>query len=63
MVGILNNFNAKYNKVSLLSLQTIGIFIVSSVIAFMILGEEANRTKWLGIGVATIGAILLICGQ
>jgi uncharacterized membrane protein len=52
----------KYNKISLLSLQTIGIFVISSMIAFMVFGEESSKTKWMGILVVIIGALMLING-
>lgn len=52
----------KYNKVSLLSLQTIGIFVLTSLISFFIIGEEANSQKLWGIIIVVIGCILLIKG-
>ena len=63
-IGLITYIEAtKYNKISLLNLQTIMIFIISTLITFMVLGEEANKTKWFGVAVIIIGSLLLICGQ
>lgn len=53
----------KYNQPSLLNLQTIFIFLLSTIIAFMILEEKTNICKLLGIITIFCGSILLIYGS
>lgn len=53
----------KYNKISLLNLQTILIFLVSTLMAFMVLGEESNRKKIIGIIAIIVGIFIFIKGD
>jgi len=53
----------KYNKPTLLNLQTIFIFIVSTIVAFMILEEKINKCKLAGIATIIIGSSILVYGS
>ena len=53
----------KYNKPTLLNLQTIFIFVLSTIIAFLMLNENSNTCKLAGIATIGIGTGLLIYGN
>ena len=53
----------KYNQPTLLNLQTIFIFILSTLIAFMVLNEISNVWKIFGITTVIVGTALIVCGQ
>lgn len=53
----------KYGNITLLNMQTVLIFVLSTAIAFLLLGEEATTCKIGGILVALLGAGLLIYDQ
>jgi len=53
----------KYNNPTMLNLQTILMFIISTIIGIMILEEKMNICKILGIIIIVIGTALLIYGS
>lgn len=53
----------KYNKPILLNLQAIFIFIVSTIVACLILEEKINKCKMFGIGTIITGTALLVYGS
>jgi bacterial/archaeal transporter family protein len=53
----------KYNNPTMLNLQTILMFIISTIIGIMILEEEMNVCKVSGIVIIIIGTAFLIYGS
>lgn len=51
----------KYGKFTLVNLQTVLIFIMTTLIASKLLNEEINSTKIAGIILTVIGTVILIC--
>lgn len=53
----------KYGKFTLVNLQTVLIFIMTTLIASKLLNEEINGIKIAGIVLTVIGTVILVCGH
>jgi uncharacterized membrane protein len=50
----------KYGKFNLMKLQTIFMFIISSIIAYGVFGEKINKEKIIGLGLIVMGTLLVV---